>query len=249
MLVTNLTRLGYSCAFEVPTGGHVLDAKCDVDEQTIFFEVVAPEQSDASVTQQKIVSGLGKEVSELVSGCRLEIELFPPILSANIPGILEQIRRLPSGIWIVLKGTARFRKIDFGEEMNPIFDGDGSQVIFPDITTTDNESSQIVIKWEASDIRAKRIFNEEYHQFSDIEANVLIVNISAVTDGMTTWPALMKNLMQPGRNRNVGAIAFFEQSLHGPPEDICRKWLVIENPHAHKPIPRRLLQDIQSLGI
>ena len=57
----------------------------------------------------------------------------------------------------------------------------------------------------------------------------------------------MARLLQPSRNRKVGAVAFFEQGCVGPPEAIRRRWRVLINPHAHVQIPEVLLDGLESL--
>jgi hypothetical protein len=108
-------------------------------------------------------------------------------------------------------------------------------------------SVSIVIRDEAADARAKRIFNGEYHQFSATVPNVLVVDVCAVTDGMKEWPAYMSRLLQPTRNRRVGAVAFFDQGVLVPPVQIRRRWRVLVNPHAHHTVPETLLSGLESL--
>jgi hypothetical protein len=91
------------------------------------------------------------------------------------------------------------------------------------------------------------VFNGEYHHFSEQVANVLVVNVCAVTDGMVSWPQAMARLLQPERNRKVGAVVFFHQGSLGPPEAIRRRWRVLVNPHAHLPVPDGLLTGLESL--
>ncbi len=51
--------------------------------------------------------------------------------------------------------------------------------------TVQGESTSVVARWESSDVRAKRVFNEKYPQLAQDVANVLVVDVCAVSDGMT----------------------------------------------------------------
>jgi len=148
---------------------------------------------------------------------------------------------------VLVNDKARLRRIDIGQTLCPTFDGDGVQIVLGGETTVQGESTGVIARWETSDARAKRVYNEEYHQFSGEVGNVLVVNVSAVMDGMKIWPSLMARLLQPARNRKVGAVVFFEQGLLGPPEAVRRRWRVLVNPHAYVPIPEALLTAFESL--
>lgn len=110
------------------------------------------------------------------------------------------------------------------------------------------ETAGIVARIEtATDVRARHKFNDEYHHFSESVANVLVINVSGVIDGMKAWPSEIARLLQPSRNRKVGAVVFFDQASVGPPEAIRRKWRVLVNPFAHMQIPKTLLDGLESL--
>lgn len=142
---------------------------------------------------------------------------------------------------------ARVRRIDAGQVLLPIFDEDGAQITIGGEHNRQGDSTSVIARHEASDVRAKRIFNQEYHHFSDQVANILVVDVSAVSDGMSEWPAEFARLFQPVRNRKVGAAVFFDQGSVGPAEAIRRRWQVVANPHAHLDVPDRLLLDIESM--
>jgi hypothetical protein len=148
---------------------------------------------------------------------------------------------------VLVDSLARVRRINASQPLLPTFDGEGAQVVFAEEISVQGESTSVITRWESSDVRAKRVFNEEYHQFSPSVSNVLVVNVCAASDGMKLWPGEMARLLQPTRNRKVGAVAFFEQGSLGLPEAIRRRWRVLVNPHAHLPIPERLLAGIESL--
>lgn len=247
VLVAMLNKFGYSVKFAPPVDGHVLDASCQVDNVEIYFEVVAPEKSDASETEQSMIDQLTQVIKNSVTECRVEIEVTSPISDEDIVSILEIVRSAPPSTWVFVDGKARLRRTDVDQTLFPIFDGEGAQITIGGNKVIQDRSTSVITRSETSDARAKRIFNEEYHQFSANVSNVLVVNVSAVSDGMKTWPSLMARLLQPSRNRKVGAVVFFEQGILGPPEAVRRRWCVLVNPHAHFSIPEALLTNIESL--
>jgi hypothetical protein len=54
-------------------------------------------------------------------------------------------------------------------------------------------------------------------------------------------------LLQPTRNRKVGAVVVFTQGLVGPPECVRRRWVLVVNPHAHLHVPEKLLESFEAL--
>ena len=247
VLVATLRRLGYAPRFESALEGKVLDAVAEMDGLPVYFEVVAPNRSEAAEQDQRLVDNLIADVRARVSKCRVEIEVRSPLDASATAAILTGVEEVPPSTWVVVNDLARVRRIDAGQALEPTFDGESAQVVFGEEELVQGDSTGVVARWESSDARAKRVFNEEYHHFSPAVPNVLVVNVCAVPDGMELWPGKMAALLQPVRNRKVGAVAFFEQGSLGPPQAIRRRWRVLMNPHAHIPVPERLLAGIESL--
>lgn len=124
VLVSALTKLGYPTRFSPFLGGSVLDARCTVDGQDIWFEVVAPEWSDASVAERKLVDALTEQVRAAVSACRVEIEILGSLTEESLGNVVTAIRAAKTGEWLAADPIARVRRIDAGERILPVFDGD-----------------------------------------------------------------------------------------------------------------------------
>lgn len=248
VLVSALNALGYPAVFAPPLDGRVLDAECCVDERRVLFEVVVPDRSDSNVTRQQAVSLLSAQLQKTISACRVEIEVTDRFSVGDIQAVIDAVAKSPASAWIEVRKVARLRRTDAGQPLLPLFDNqEGMQITFGGQRELQDVSVSIVIRYEAPDARAKRIFNEEYHQFSSTVPNVLVVDVCAVTDGMKEWPAHMSRLLQPTRNRKVGAVAFFDQGVLGPPERIRRRWRVLVNPNAHHTVPEPLLSALEGL--
>lgn len=247
VMVAALQSLGYEPRFDAPIDGKVLDAACDIDGRTVYIEVVAPQRPVASADEQRRVVQLTTQIRGCMSKCRVEIELHEPLLEESVGTIVAAVKSAHPSEWRLVASVAKIRRIDVGQSLLPLFDGDGAQITVAEERTVQGDSASVIARWEESDVRAKRVFNGEYHHFSKSAANVLVVNTCGVSDGMELWPITISGLLRPTQNRKVGAVVFFHQGSLGPPEAIRRRWRIVVNPHAHLPVPDRLLTSIESL--
>lgn len=245
VLVSSLVRLGYSPEFGAELNGKILDAHCDVEGQRIFFEAIAPERADQSIDAQQLTDQLSQSISGSISGCRIEVELFATLGPQIIQQIADAVRNADPGEWVMVDPVARVRRVNEGQKLLPLFDGEGASVVLAGECEVQGPSSGVVIRREDNDGRAKRLFNYEYHHFSEQVPNVLVVNTSAVIDGMKTWTNWMTRVLQPDRNRKVGAVVLFWQGFLG--KAIRRWWKVIVNPHSYLAVPTTLVKGFESL--
>lgn len=246
VVVSSLRDLGYAVSFSAPLDGKNLDARCDVEPQSVYLEVVTPERSDASVESQRQVALLNERIGRSLQDCRIEIEITDTLDEDRIRGIVEVAMRATASEWIRIEGFASVRKSASGEVAPRAFDGSGADVIVAGTRVVQPGPVSVLVRWNDDDSRAKRTFNAEYHHFSESVPNILVVNACAV-GGVEDWAKLMARLFQPSQNRKVGAIALFEQGVVGPPEAIRRRWSVLRNRHAHLPVPESLLKGLESL--
>lgn len=243
VVVDGLVRLGHNPAFEPPLGDRVLDALCHIDGSDTYLEVVAPERSQASQDRAAREATIRAKLDRELRDCRLELDLRELATAEDAETILSAAKSAPAGEWISVGDIVRMRRIDKGGQLEPLWDGDG-----PTIKILGQEPSQGVFsRWEDSDDRAKRVFNDEYAHFASGVANVVVVNTSAVDPAFRVWPQAMTRLFQPGRNRKVGAVAFFSQAIMGTPLATIRSWHVVVNPHSHVSVPARLIEGLRSL--
>ena len=248
VLVSSLKKLGYRVSFSPPLEGKELDAKCEVNNIPVYFEVVTPERAEASVESEKLVERLSVQLRDVLRACRVEVEIFKFLDERGIGRLINTVMQAPDTRWVPVSSFARFRKVCIGEKLPPVFDGSGAKIVFGGEERLQGDSTGIVIRWNDDDDRAKRIFNDEYHHFSTTVPNVLVINVCAVAGGVDSWIDSIKRLLQPKRNRKVGAIALFKQGVLGPPEAIRRNWKVVVNSYAHVPVPPTLLQGLESLS-
>lgn len=244
---SSLSRLGYYPSFDAPIDGKNLDVMCEAEQQPVYFEVITPERFDFGIESQKLTKRLGDEIKKSVSGCRIEVELYSIPLEDEIQAVATASRDAAPGEWVAVGTLARIRKTISGQPLPPLFDGDGAQIYIGGDKTLQGASTSSIIRWEESDHRAKRLFNAEYHHFSERVANVLVINVSAVSGGMSEWALTIERLFQPCQNRKVGAVLLFDQGSLGPPEAIRHRWKVLVNPYCHIAVRSTIIEDIKAL--
>lgn len=248
VLVSSLLNLGYKTSFAPPLKGKILDAKCKVEKQTVYFEVVTPEQSKSNTELQKLITKLPHQLTKYISACRLEVELLHEPSPDEIQTIIDTSQVINNGEWVTIGSVARIRKISSQQTLKTSFDGDGAQIKLAGDTEVKGDSTSVLVRCETNDDRAKRIFDGEYHHFSKQVANVLVVNVTAVIDGFSHWEKLMSRRLQPAQNRKVGAVILFNQCITGFPERVQRNWKVIINTHAHIEVSKFLVEGNMSLN-
>ena len=247
VLGSTLAALGFSPMLEPPLDEKVLDALCEVEGVPVYFEVVTPERPVRSLELQSQVEELTKAVQAVVSQCRVEVALSAPLAPQTICDICQAVQSAEASDWVEVNNDARVRRIDKGEPLRATFDGEGSQVIFAGERDRQGGGTNLIIRWEDTDERTQKLFNREYAHFSDGVANVLVVNVCAVPDGITAWSDCMARILRPNQNRKVGAVVLFEQGVLGPPEAIRRRWKVIINQYSHLSVPDSLLKGFEAL--
>jgi hypothetical protein len=247
VLGSSLAKLGFRPTFHAELNGKALDACCEVEGRPVYFEVIAPDRADHSINAQQMINELGKAIRASVSACRVEVVLLTSVDQQMTQKIADAVRDASSGEWVTVDSIARIRRINEGQKLSSTFDGEGVSIVFAGERGVQGPSTAVVISWEDNDERAKRLFNAEYHHFSEEVANILVGNVCAVADGMKSWTAWMNRVFQPKQNRKVGAVVLFEQGVLGCPEAISRQWRVTTNPYAHLAIPHSLIHGFESL--
>lgn len=244
VLVAALRRLSYDPQFESPTGG-TPDAQCVVDGVPIAFEVYAPDPSHASKEQQRLVGELQEAIRRGIASCRVEIGILDVFGKSDMPTAVDVIRSAAPSTWTDVGNWARVRRVDQGQTLPSMFNGDGAQIIIGGNATTQGPSTDLIVRWEQSDARIEHALQKKRAQVSAANRNVVVMNVCAV-GGIGEWPEIVARL--PGADyEKIGVIAFFDQGSLGPPEAIRRRWRVVVNSRALQPIPEALIDRLKSL--
>jgi hypothetical protein len=238
-----LRALGYNPQFE--SGGGEPDLLCEIEGAPVAFEVYAPEDSEASQSQQALVKTLEQAVSDAISSARVEIGILESFDESDIPSAVQAIRNAPTLVWVRIGAWAQFRRTDEGQTLPPMFDGAGAQVRVMGDTDVKGSGKSVVIRWERIDTRARLSLERKRAQVREGMRNAVVMDVCAV-GGIADWPEAIAQL--PGTDFiKIGAVLFFHQSCLGPPERIRRRWRIVDNPSAQLPLPGELLSGIESL--
>jgi hypothetical protein len=239
-----LIRLGYLPQFSPPVGSNVLDAECVVEETRVLFEVYAPDRAVATISQMKLLTELNHAVRSQALQCRIEIEITEEFDRNSLSTIIAAIEMAPPMTWVA-SNWGRLRRIDYGQELLPQFDGTSSgQLIIPNQSNLQDHSTVVIARCAIADNRAERKLEEKRRQMPAETANIVVMNVTEVF-GMDAWAMQLAQMPWSGYER-IGAIAFFEERnfMHNA---MRRRWRVLINPRARVPIPERLLAGLESL--
>jgi hypothetical protein len=208
VLVAALRRLGYDPQFEGPGGGQP-DAECLVGSVPISFELYAPGRSYVSQEKEELVRQLREAVGRGLSKCRVEIEILESFSEDDICQAVEAVQSAAAGTWGYINDWARLRRIDYGQDLPPTFDGDGARLIIGGDAAIQGDSTGVIVRWEDDDMRAERALQEKRGQVANGVANVVVINVCAV-GGVEEWPEQVAKLLGSDYEK-IGAIAFFDQ--------------------------------------
>jgi hypothetical protein len=247
VLGSSLASLGYRPEFGAALNGKVLDVRCDVEARPVYFEVLTPDRAEQSIDAQQLTEQLGNAIRSSVSACRVEVAVLATLDAQAIQEIVRAVRDAMPGQWITVNSVARIRRVNEGQRLPSTFDGEGASIVIAGDSEVQGASTGLVIRWEDNDERAKRLFNAEYHHFSECVSNVLVVNVCAIADGINAWTNWMRRVLQPKQNRKVAAVILFDQGVLGSPAAIQRRWKVIVNAYSHLSVPESLAKGFESL--
>ena len=238
-----LRALGHDPQFE--SGEGEPDLLCEIDGAPVAFEVHAPEDSQASQSQQALVKSLEQAVSEAISTSRVEIGILESFDKSDVASVLQAIVNAPALEWIRVGAWVQFRRTDEGQTLPSMFDGAGAQVRVMGDTDVKGPGKSVVIRWERLDTRARLSLERKRAQVREGMRNAVVMDVCAV-GGIADWPEAIAQL--PGADfEKIGAVIFFDQGCLGPPERVRRRWRIVENPHAALRVPERFLSAIESL--
>jgi hypothetical protein len=239
----SIVRLGSAVKFEAGPGEP--DLRSTMDDVEIAFEVYAPDRSQNSADQRALVNALQRTISTAVTRCRVEIAIIDTFSALDIKDLVETIRGAPSSAWTFVGNWARVRRIDEGQGLAAVFDGDGAQVEIAGDSDVKGGGTSTVIRWEESDNRAERSLENKRAQVREGAVSIVAMDVCAV-GGVAQWPEVISRLRGVDYSK-IAAVVFFDQGVVGPPEAVRRRWRVVENPHSVLKLPARLLSHLESL--
>jgi hypothetical protein len=249
-----LVRAGYSPILQPRLESNVLHAVISLAGQSVYFEVAAPEYSDAVQQAFASMRTLSSKLADENPGVIVSIHLLTDPLPEVWDEVCDYVRTLaPSATTTaeILQDVAHLRTAVGGEPLPPP-QLQGEALQSPLICSATARLTHGV--WERADVylpitdeRAETLLHRELGHFSRHTTNVLALDISQVIGGMKSWVPLLKRRFQPNMNRRCGAVVLLENSVSAVDAAMDLHTLVLGNEHACRPVPPLLLQQLRCL--
>lgn len=251
ILVDLLERAGFATDLEPPILGKVLDAVATVQGKKVFIEVIAPEVSDKGQEKSKLVAILHDKL-KVFTELNIEIGLEDGFEKEEIEPLVQAIRDMESARWVECKGVGRFRTFLRGATLPEDFGhGENSYNVGIHIDPSGARTTKIV--WfETDDQRAQRILRHEYEQLPANESNIIFVYSAHIGATTGDWENHVVRMFQPSRNRKIGAVVLWHQSVGSTRKVMEVSSKILVNPHAQVQVPGEILdvfkKDYQTLN-
>jgi hypothetical protein len=108
-------------------------------------------------------------------------------------------------------------------------------------------TSLVTICTPIIDERAASLMGAETQHFSRNEQNLLVIDVSAIPDGIRSWIPLIQRRLQPAINTRFGAVALITSDLSQGTGERLDRWTVLRNQYALRPLSDWFLQILQEL--
>lgn len=241
ILVDQLERAGFKTDLEPPILGKVLDAVTTVDGKKIFIEVIAPEVSDKGQEKAKLATDLLEKLKPL-KDLNIEIGIEDGFGYDKIESLVNAIQTMEIARWVENSGVGRFRTFPKGVALPPDFgQGESSFKVGWHIDLQTGARTTKIVWFETEDQRAQRILNHEYEQLPESESNIIFIYSAYIGATIEDWEKNILRMFQPTRNRKIGAVVLWHQSVGATPTvmEVFSKILV--NPYAKIKVPEQVL--------
>lgn len=251
ILASRLVSAGLEPTLEPPLGSGNLDTRVTMREGDVWFEVIAPETSDAILEMRVSADKLATTLLEQNAGRRIEVLLSVDISEEVTSRVADAIRLHPDSddTWS-LDMVALVSKFVAGDKANvgpTIAQPHGSSAAIIGVaksSITAGIRTCGIVRVPVTDNRAKRLLYAESHHFSREEMNILVMDLTKVPGKSKGWAPIIERCLQPGQNRRFGAVVLFSTGLALDTMAGLQEWRVVRNPYAYKPVPESLLQQI-----
>jgi hypothetical protein len=210
-------RAGFKPKLEIDIGGKCLDLAIDVEDTTVYVEVVTPEKSDLDKDAADRVAR-AQDVLAPREGEFLEVELLVFPSDEVVAAVRSGIEASEIGEAVEIAGVARWRR-------DRLVEG-GSRGEF---------------KWPSHEHRAERLIRSEYHHLTARVPYLLVANVSATLMPPAGWAAAFDRAFQPSRNRKLGAAVAYQDYVAAAGFRWTSEMAIRTNPHATYPIPQPLI--------
>jgi hypothetical protein len=224
IVASALIGQGLQVRLDVPYDGSVLDLAIESDTGPVYVEVTAPLESVHLAHQRTLCIEFGVRLDHANSGFSVEVEFMEDLTRELIDTVLERLSTDDSANWQTIASAARFRRWPA-----PV------------------ESQIRSIAYPGVDRRAEQIIKRKSGQLSASATNIIVIDVSSIGASVDEWLLATRRMLQPTKNRRIGAVALFQSFFSVHLDRGYRLWSVVENPNAFHPVPPAILRAFAAL--
>ena len=246
-----LAELGYEVTLEPGVAGRHPDASISPGGEDIFFEVTTPEYSEAIKEVWSATTELALRMAKLeppsVVHAYLTAEPGPEVTETVID-FLRGLNRDAFGATHYLPDVGYLRCNEANVEQAD-FDPAPNSWMYAEVASVAGtpKGNQANVRTRVTDDRAEKLMHEELAHFSNEHPNVLVMDVSRVPRGIARWAPLIERRFQPEINRRCGAVMLLDIWTVSPPAAVRLRSRLLRNPHACKPVPAEIVEQLRSL--
>ena len=248
-----LIRIGIEPHLEPTLNGKVPDTKIVFFGKEIFFEVIAPETSEAIKSAELEMQEFALELLNIIHGKRIEVFLLQDIsieIREKVKQVVKQFQKPKLRVEIPEVAITTIQDEPFDLIITPQIEKKDSDAVIgiAQINISQEQKTLAIVRLCITDSRAKRLLSAESHHFSKAHINILVMDVTKVTGGMKKWMEIIARCLQPNQNRRFGAVIFFSEGFYVDKVDLKQTWKQVTNEHAYNKVPQELLKIIVSGG-
>jgi hypothetical protein len=246
-ILAQLCRVGFELELYPQVAGRVPDARIRVTPRQPWKYVESSQRgmskirSGAELTMQRI----SERAAHSFPGVHSKIALLRQPEAPELRRILEWLESLPaSGSQLEDLAVLSLEPIETATEADDVLH---QHVPEPRLFTTQIVAGASAAKATAcigiEDTGAETMLREEAKQLPAAESGILILDISAMIDGIGVWEPLVRRRFQPGIHTRVGAVVLTQwyRGARGRQSES----IVLANPHATFPIDSDIIEKLE----
>jgi hypothetical protein len=215
----SLIEKGLTIRLGAPCDGKVLDIAIENASGRVFVEITAPLKSKGTVEQERLTLDLATRLNAEAGDFSIAIEFTDDPTLEVIEALLAKLPTDASEEWQAVGDSARFRR----------------WLAAP-------ESRVLSVEYPGIDFRTEKILRMKAEQLAKTAPNILVIDMSAIGGSIAEWLDASRRLLQPTKNRRIGAVVLFRSLYSAHLDRGYRLWWIVENPHAYMPIPKNILE-------
>ncbi len=235
-----LVSVGYEPVLDKEYRGKRPDALIIAENKEIFIDVISPEVSEDAKQAEVIASTLAQKLFHKLANQTTPSRLEVYILTLDLHHLADEIAHFLDTPGLSLSETVHtISNIALVKYSEP----DTLHNIGPTIPV-DTEFPAIGV----ADDRLELLMHRKRKQFSEDEINLLVIDLSGVSQSFKRWLPLARRRLQPTINRRFSGIVLFYRYLDLSTRAFIRAYHIEEHPNPYQKLPISLLNNLSKLN-